>query len=106
MKKATSLQSSLSCENESNHINKFDLNNTLTLQYGQGLRTLTSVLHARYSVFFCALKPVFCIGRGGAVQCKSGLSVKAARRSSTVLNTPIALRSNQLKKILGGHHHA
>jgi len=85
---------------------EFDNTKPLTLQYGQGLRTLQSVLHARYSVFFCALKPVLCIGRGGAVQYKSGLSVKAARRSLAVLNTPIALRSNQLKKTKGGHNHA
>jgi len=56
MKKATSLQRSLSCESESNRITKLDHINALPLMYGQGFNTLPSDPHARYRVFFCACK--------------------------------------------------
>jgi len=84
----------------------FDYIQLAGVSFRQGLVTLQSVITRSLCVFFCALNPVFFIGRGGAVQCNSGLSVKAARRSLAVTNTPITLVSNHFSKTKGGHYYA
>ncbi|MDX8384431.1 MAG: hypothetical protein R8M45_10140 [Ghiorsea sp.] len=75
MKKATSLQGSLSHDSEAESIRNLDQSNSKSLMFGQGLRTLASDTQARKPWFFHALKSISFIDRGGVVQYKSGLSV-------------------------------
>jgi len=113
MKKATSPQSRLSthpaslklCKVYSSFDNTLARNGFYSLPLAQGLRTLHSVAHACYACFFVPCSQ-FLMGRGGTGQYKSDLFVKSVRRSMAVLNTPIALRGNQLRKLIGGIHHA
>jgi len=106
MKKATSLQRSLSSEIESNPIAKLDQFNALPLSFGQGFTTLQSDTQARKPWFFCALPKVYLFGRGGVSSIQDPLWGRLARRSLAVVNTPVVFTDNHFYKTKGEHFHA
>jgi len=101
MKKATSLQSSFSCENESNRITKLDHINALPLMYGQGSQSLYSVITRPSCVFFCALNMIYI---RVLAEIQKPFEGNTASRSIAV-ETTRCLHGITLKTI-GGHNHA
>jgi len=85
---------------------KFDNHNILPLMYRQVFKSLHSVTQARKPWFFCALKPVFCIGRGGIGSIQKRLAVKTYAPFYGGFEHPDCLQKQSIQKIIGGHVHA
>ncbi|MDX8382488.1 MAG: hypothetical protein R8M45_00305, partial [Ghiorsea sp.] len=98
MKKATSLQSSLSRDSESNTTAVLDEINTLPLLYGQVFKNHQSDTQARKPWFFCALKSMLCIDRGGIGSMQKRFTVKTYAPYFGGFEHPDCLQKQSIQK--------
>lgn len=106
MKKAASLQDSFSHDSEGNPIAKLDEFNALPLSFGSVFKSRQSDTQARKPWFFCALKPILNIGRGGIGSIQKRFTVKTYAPFFGGFEHPDCLQKQFIQKTKGAHTHA
>jgi len=114
MKKATSPQSRLQnhpaslklCKVLTTFDNTLARNGFYSLPLAQVFKSRHSVTQARKPWFFCTLKPIFDIGRGGISSIQKRFTVKTYAPFYGGFEHPDCLQKQLIQKTIGGIHHA